>query len=70
MSVDSAPNIIPLKQEDGWSHYNIGGNNFVVTSKYQVQKLIGIGAYGLVWYVPFALMFQMMFLVSFFSSVK
>lgn len=50
-AVEATPSIIPVKQEDGWSHYNIGGNNFVVLAKYAVQKLIGIGAYGLVWYV-------------------
>lgn len=49
--MDPAHAIIPVRQEDGWSHYNIGGHNFVVLAKYQVQKLIGIGAYGLVWYV-------------------
>lgn len=44
-------NIVPVKIESGWAFYNIGGNNFIVLEKYQVIKLIGIGAYGLVWYL-------------------
>ena len=44
---------IPIfeKTENAWHYYNIGGHSFIVGLDYTVTKLIGLGAYGLVWYV-------------------
>lgn len=45
----SSYQIVPIKKEGIWVHYSVGGTNFIVDQKYELLKLIGIGAYGLVW---------------------
>lgn len=44
----SSHQIVPVKKDGVWVHYSVGGTNFIVDEKYELQKLIGIGAYGLV----------------------
>jgi hypothetical protein len=48
-----AQNHVPvLVAQDGpWKQYMVGGHSFIVDNKYELVKVIGIGAYGLVWYV-------------------
>lgn len=49
----SSYQIAPVKKDGIWVHYSVGGTNFIVDQKYELLKLIGIGAYGLVWYEKF-----------------
>lgn len=37
------------KRDGNWVYYSVSGSSFIVDYKYELSKLIGIGAYGMVW---------------------